>query len=300
MSPIRATILCAVLAAAASIPACALSAPDEGALAAGGAGGETTMGTGGGDASIDIAPDAETPIDPYYRYTYLCGDGCEPGGDSAECSPAEPPGPGGQGGAGGGGGAGGQGGAGDPSGESLTCQLVPGDDSAAPACGPAGAFDANGPCQSVLDCAAGLGCAATETSTGACRPYCCGNVEDCATGTYCAPERMQEAPADGEPILIPVCIQATDCELLTDACGADLTCTIVRADGTTSCVEPGEGGVGDPCPCAAGFVCSLLTNECKKLCHLNEGATDCGQGATCQGGSMGFPTGFGICVGGEF
>jgi hypothetical protein len=112
---------------------------------------------------------------------------------------------------------------------------------------------------------------------------------------------MQESPpGDDGPILIPVCIHATNCELLTDECGEDLTCAIVRANGTTSCVEPGVGAAGDPCPCASGFVCSLLTNECKKLCHLNEDATDCGPGAKCQGGSGGFPLGFGICVGGDF
>jgi hypothetical protein len=105
-------------------------------------------------------------------------------------------------------------------------------------------------------------------------------------------------------IPIPLCIPADNCELLTDACGPELTCTIVRIDGTTSCRPPGTGVAGEPCgedyTCAPGFVCSLLNNECKKLCHLGEDAADCGQNAICQGGSMGLPAGFGICFGGDY
>ena len=69
------------------------------------------------------------------------------------------------------------------------------------------------------------------------------------------------------PQLIPVCIPVNTCQLLhDDTCLNGQTCAIVRADGTTSCVEPGLGHDGDPCSCAAGFTCSKITNTCLKLC----------------------------------
>lgn len=280
MNTVRVILLGAAITGAFAIPACGLQAMDEANST--GAGGSTSAssGTGGedGDASIVLGPDGETPPDPYHPYTALCGAGCVPGAQPDECASQ--------------GGEGGAGGSGPPA-----CQLVPGSDGdATPQCGPTGAFAAGGPCTGVADCAPGLGCAATGEVAGACRQYCCGHVEDCAAGTYCAPQPMQE-DADAA---IPVCIPADNCELLSDTCGPELTCTIVRADGTTSCVEPGQGEVREPCPCAAGFVCSLLTNECKKLCHLGQAANDCGPNTECQGGSMGFPAGFGVCVGGNY
>jgi len=284
MTTLRAFLIGVALAAAAAVPACGFEAADGASDRGTGGAASTTAGSGGddGDASIDIGPGGQPAPDPYYRYTELCGEGCKPGGDPDGCRQQED-------GAGGGGGASGA--------EITACQLVPGqNDNAEPHCGVAGSFDATGPCDTVASCMSGFGCAATPEGTGACRQYCCGHVEDCAQNTYCAPQPMNE----DTDVQIPVCMPADKCTLLTDACGEGRTCSIVRADGTTSCVEPGMGQEGDACPCAAGFVCSLLTNQCKKLCHLDEDAADCGPDAKCQGGSMGFPPGFGICVGGDY
>ncbi|AKT43950.1 uncharacterized protein CMC5_081870 [Chondromyces crocatus] len=249
----------------------------------GGAGGYSQGSAGGDDASVNLGNDGEAAPDPYRRYEALCGEGeCVPGPQEA-CSVG-----------------------GDDDGEddggaeglpAAACQLVPGDDGhATPACGATGPFAAGEPCGSAADCAPGLGCVATGEMAGTCRQYCCGHVEDCSVGTHCAPQPMQE----NRQIQIPVCIPATGCNLLSNDCGAEQTCAIVRADGSTSCIPRGAGQVGDECPCDDGFVCSMLTNSCKKLCRLGESATDCGQMAQCQGGSMGFPAGFGICVGGNY
>jgi hypothetical protein len=99
---------------------------------------------------------------------------------------------------------------------------------------------------------------------------------------------------------VPVCVPTTNCQLLDDgSCPDGQTCSIVRASGTTSCVDPGQGQLGQACPCAAGLVCAKLTNLCKKLCHIGQDEVDCPNGGTCQGGSMGYPDGIGICVGGS-
>ncbi|HVY44925.1 MAG TPA: hypothetical protein VHB21_03560, partial [Minicystis sp.] len=130
---------------------------------------------------------------------------------------------------------------------------------------------------------------------GVCRAYCCGDVEACETDTWCVPQHM----VAGGP-KIPVCIPETPCSLLDDSrpCSNGLICTIVRHDGTTSCVEPGTGMIGDDCPCAQGFVCSPLTETCLQLCHLNHD-TECPDGGVCVAATSGYPDGIGTCAGGN-
>lgn len=245
----------------------------------------TSSGSGGGvvseDVNIPAAPEAQ---DPYTRFAYLCGDGCTPGGEPTECSSDGDAGTGT--------------GTGLPAAQTLHCQLVLDDGDAIPSCRPAGRFEAGGPCHSGADCAAGLGCVAADGEGGVCRQYCCGHVESCAAGTYCDERPMAESVVEASaPVPIPVCVPAMNCELLNDSvCPTGLTCTIVREDGTTSCVVPGEGRTGEHCPCAPGFVCSMLTNQCKQLCRIDSRAQDCGAGAKCQGGSAIYPAGFGVCV----
>ena len=76
------------------------------------------------------------------------------------------------------------------------------------------------------------------------------------------------------------------------------TCTIVRDDGTTSCLDPGQGTTDEICPCAAGYYCSPTSNTCLKLCHtINPDPQECGPNGGCQGGVDGpYPEGFGTCV----
>lgn len=229
-----------------------------------------TSGAGGGSSSGKPA----SPLD----FGYMCGGSqasCEPGPDSSECAP---------------GGTGNMGGASPDAGSKLTCQLVADGDHAAAKCGLAGGANDGDPCHAATDCKAGLGCAATAV-TGVCRQYCCGDPELCPSMTYCQPTAMAEATA----VQVPLCVPVTPCALLDDAayCPAGQVCSIVRNDGTTSCVQPGAGHDGDACPCAAGFMCSNATGTCVKLCHLD--GDDCENG-TCQGGTLPYPAGIGFCV----
>jgi hypothetical protein len=213
-----------------------------------------------------------------YDYKTLCGGGCTPGtAMSPSCMLS------GTGGAGGGAAAAG------------SCQLGFDGMYVSGVCGPTGAAQAGSPCLSTHDCAPGFGCVAS----GVCRPYCCGDLEACPAMTYCAPQPMSpgDAPQAKTPPSVPVCVAVEPCTLLDDlSCQKDgQTCTIVRADGTTSCVDAGAGKDGDACPCAAGYVCSFAHDKCLKLCHTkNKG--DCPAGWQCSGGSKPYPPGYGVCV----
>jgi hypothetical protein len=179
------------------------------------------------------------------------------------------------------------------------CQLaVDESDGVAGACLEAGEGTKGASCLTSADCGPGLGCV-QEEGQNVCRPYCCGSLEDCPASTYCTlqplslgdlPPDMDEAPA------IPVCSPTTTCTLLDDnTCDAGMTCTIVRVDGTTSCVTPGDGGAGQPCPCAAGHVCNTAKGECLQLCEVG-GNSECPSNYTCQSGGQIYPAGFGVCV----
>jgi hypothetical protein len=294
MKLLRAILLSGVAGSLVVVGACSMSAQTEASFGPFEDRGEASpfgAGAGGGagagsvsDASIEIGAKDAGGRDPYERFAHLCGQGCRPGGDAAECVPE------------------GNTGAGGSTDQPLACRLVPEDGVASAQCLPVGHFEAGGPCQTSADCAAGLGCEAAPPQGGVCRQYCCGSVESCASGTYCDARPMAESTGEGaDSIAIPVCIPAMNCELLNErVCPAGLTCTIVRDDGTTSCVTPGVSLAREACPCASGFVCSMLTNECKKLCRVDNGSQECGIGGSCQGGSMAYPAGFGICVGGAW
>jgi hypothetical protein len=274
----RTSFFVAALLAGASIPACAFVAQADLAAAGGGGNmftGGATGSTGAGgtpqDGSIEISPDS-AGIDPSKPFASLCAAGeCAIGG--ADCAP-------------------GAGGVALP----MSCSLAPAIGAAVAACTPAGSFAEGEPCNSADNCASGLGCASTANG-GVCRSYCCGDVELCPMNTYCDLQPMAEDTLNTPQLSIPVCVPTTNCELLNDAmtCPAPLTCTIVRADGTTSCVVPGAGVLNDPCPCAAGYVCSKLNNECKKLCHIGQDAVDCDGTGSCLEVGPGFPAGFGVC-----
>ncbi len=268
------------------LAACAL---DPGA--SGGVGGyDTGAGTGanGGDAGIHVAPDAEKPPGPV-TYEQLCGDGdCVPGGTPC-AQPGTTSGTGG--GDGGGGGGGGSGGA--PL--ELGCQVDFRGGDPVSVCSPVGAGQLSNTCLTAADCDEGLACVTLGGGqVGTCHPYCCGDLEDCPMLTFCSPQPLADAPE-----VVPVCAPVDDCTpLLAGACPAGETCSVVRKDGTTSCVPIGEGSFCEPCPCAEGFMCNLGTGRCQKLCHTG-GADECpGAGGTCQGGGQ-LPETIGACIGGD-
>lgn len=206
-------------------------------------------------------------------FVNLCGGGCMTGDKTISCTlptgPDNPP--------------------------STSCQIVPTETGPVAECRSPGSFQDGEPCESASDCAAGLGCVRTDSNVAVCRAYCCGDLEGCGAGTYCTRSAIAEDTIHPVPIQIPVCVPAITCTLLDDTtCPEKRTCTLVREDGTTSCVEPGAGKEGSGCPCAAGHVCVLSSNSCRALCRV--GGNDCPSGMLCQGGSLGFPAGIGLCV----
>jgi hypothetical protein len=249
-------------------------------------GGTGDTGSGG---SVNLTPDggADSEAGVQRSFSAYCGNGtpCVPGLDNAAslCNAGLP-----------GDGAGGGG--------ALSCRLQPDETGATvAACGLPGPAAEGEACASASDCQAGLGCVATGdgkmASGGLCRAYCCADPEACPGGTYCALEPLADA-AWATTALIPVCAPVIQCELLSDEaqCPEGSMCSIVRDDGTTSCIDAGDGEECDPCPCAPGYVCSEAMNQCKKLCHTSGQYEDeCGAGY-CQGGVGNLPAGIGICA----
>jgi len=202
---------------------------------------------------------------------------------------------------------GGQGGDGSPHGPaSYSCQVARESDGLVRRCVTAGTGSANAPCFGAADCAAGLACV-TEGDAGRCLPYCCDPASACASGAYCAERPLRKNPSDtsqAEPPHVPVCVPADNCSLEerfpcpsgTDCrCKNDTACMVVRNDGTTTCLKPGAGEQGAPCPCAWNHVCSSVTNQCIKICHTDPTKDECGV-QKCQASSE-LPKNFGVCVG---
>ncbi|UQA61010.1 hypothetical protein [Polyangium aurulentum] len=246
----------------------------------GGNKGEGTSGDNSGTGAygpVDVT-DPTPPPSGGYPFADLCGGGCMSDDGALGCSlsgkdPDDEPGP------------------------RVSCQIVPESDGPTAVCMMAGSKQAEEVCVSASSCAPGLGCVAIGAGVSVCRPYCCNDPEACPSGTYCAPMPMAEDSASPEPMQIPVCIPPSNCTLLDDAaCPDGLSCAIVRTNGTTSCVTPGEGELDEPCPCAAGYVCAKELNKCLQLCHAGSNS-DCPAGMICQSGSGGVPPNFGICGG---
>ncbi len=162
-------------------------------------------------------------------------------------------------------------------------------------CGRSGTGRAGQPCVSSADCAGGLACV-DEGGIGQCRAYCCKGSQGCGGKDFCDVRVARAAEADLEHLLVPVCVESDNCQLGdVAACSVEgRVCSVVGPQGATSCVTPGSGTVGKPCPCAEGFVCSESTGTCLQLCPLTGAVNRCSPGA-CQS-SSGLPMGWGLCV----
>jgi hypothetical protein len=182
----------------------------------------------------------------------------------------------------------------------LACQIVGTVDQPERRCLPAGSKAQSEPCDDASECAPGLTCIA-ESGEGRCLPYCCSGSDACAAGSYCA---ARPALRDGHARPAPVCVPADGCSLAESfpcagdscVCRSGTACTVVRRDGTTSCVAPGRGLDGDECPCAPGYFCSPASGTCLQICELTAAST-----ASCVAGHCqmvaGFPEDWGLCVG---
>lgn len=146
-------------------------------------------------------------------------------------------------------------------------------------------------CVGSAGCPEGAGCAFGAES-GACLKYCCADL-DCPTQYFCAPMPA----AENHDLSIPVCKKADNCvPFIADACAEGETCSIVKTDGTTSCVPIGAGQACDPCPCDEGYMCNYGTGRCQKLCQTSMG-DQCMGGGTCQGI---LDKALGVCIGGDY
>jgi len=193
--------------------------------------------------------------------------------------------------------------------QEYACQVVS-DSNGRPVhqCVRAGSGGVGAPCTSTSNCRAGLACVG-QAGAGECRPYCCDEAanpcglssreDGSVTRTFCG-ERLLLEPGRAPSLQVPVCVPAEGCSLgRTYPCtGSDCqceqgkACTVVSA-GTTGCLYPGSGKVGDACPCAAGYYCSAQ-NTCVKICATLD-PNSCAPGK-CQA-TAGFPDGYGRCVG---
>jgi len=174
-------------------------------------------------------------------------------------------------------------------------------------CGAAGTQGVDDACTSSRDCEPGLGCVGTVRS-GRCLPFCCAIGPDtCRDGSYCAERPLRDETFGEAPgPLVPVCDRADDCSLgepdnctgPSCVCGPETACTLVRTDGTTACVKPGEGIANEDCPCARGYQCSQATTPpmCVKTCDLDEAKSQTCFPGVCQATPL-LPDGWGICVG---
>jgi hypothetical protein len=178
-------------------------------------------------------------------------------------------------------------------------------------CVPSGSGAERSPCTEVSDCGPGLACVGPELAeatdgslkdTGQCLHYCCAGAGACGSGTYCADRRLLDGTTR-KPLIVPACAPGEACGLLEPypcdgagcSCPPSTSCTVVSGDGTKGCVKPGKGKVGESCPCAAGYYCSLAASVCVKMCKTDGIDDRCAPGR-CQA-AAGFPAGFGLCVG---
>lgn len=174
-------------------------------------------------------------------------------------------------------------------------------------CEASGSQAVDGPCVSSSDCQPGLACIG-DSAAARCLPLCCAGSIRCTTGTFCTEQTLREdltLTVGLPPLPVPVCVKADACDLAEPypcpvdrvcKCAEGTACTVVRDDGTTSCVKPGEGLAGESCPCAWGHVCSQATSTCLKLCATSSQNAECGSTGKCQA-SADLPAGWGVCVG---
>ena len=271
-----------------------------------------SSGVGGSPTSTSLIGNSN--VDAGTSWSPLCGPesaGCLPDPDAGSCSDMYDA----TGAMDGGVDSTGDGGTNQSLDASLTCRIlqpIADSQSIERVCELAGSGKSGDPCLTTVDCGSGLTCVAQD-STGICRPYCCADPESCPSKSYCT---TRSTLVSHDPWVlgadVPVCVPADNCPL-TDPypcpqdqnciCSSGKACMVVRRQGLTACVKPGDGKQGDYCPCAAGYVCSNTTFTCLKLCLISPSNTSNGQastnstcdtGTSCQS-SNDVPPDWGVC-----
>jgi hypothetical protein len=135
-------------------------------------------------------------------------------------------------------------------------------------------------CSQSTDCSPGWEC----VSEGTCRHYCCSGNSSCSDNQFCDVQPTAQYPN----IIVPVCVAEMPCTLIDiDGCPTGEQCSVVKEDGTTSCVAIGPQGDGQSCDlehCAHGYVCLGPTGsrQCAPLCYTAS-VGSCTNGRTCVG-----------------
>jgi hypothetical protein len=167
----------------------------------------------------------------------------------------------------------------------LACRVQRDGSTIKPVCESAGYGTDGVACTMSTDCSAGYECA----GTGHCQHYCCDGV--CPGGPnvngkdlFCDIQPISEATS----VKVPVCSVVNPCTLLASptGCGDTETCSVVRGDGTTSCVTVGPQKAGDDCEydhCGRNLVCLGVPGlrKCFALCHV-DAPVECSQPQKCM------------------
>jgi hypothetical protein len=162
-----------------------------------------------------------------------------------------------------------------------------------PVCNAAGAGLDGSKCMTGADCAPGFDC----VGDGVCRQYCC--ASDCEGKSDGMKAFCDIVPLHEETTLVPACVPVMPCKLLdTTSCGPNKTCSIVRDDGTTSCIATGAAGPGDSCDathCGAGLVClgQAGARQCFQLCDMTN--PTCPDKTMCMSNALSHDSTVGIC-----
>lgn len=164
-----------------------------------------------------------------------------------------------------------QSGDGCPAGQA--CRPIIVDGRIEPGCQPAGSAAEGESCQEWDDCGTELICV-----ENVCRRFCCGDATQgdwsvCADGQSCY--RTLLVSVDGEPTTTgaSLCFPTDECDVLAEgACSAGRACQLIDSRGRSACVQPGDGGLGDPCPCVEGFLC--VGGACRRLCAAVDGGAE--------------------------
>ena len=157
-------------------------------------GNENLSGAGGETSSGVLVPPPDDATAGAMSYGHMCGGGCMSGEKIIACSfPMNPDSP-----------------------PASSCKIVPSQFGPVAECLASGKAQEGERCTKALDCAASLGCVRTGPDVSVCLPYCCGDIEACVPGTYCALVPMHEDVLNKIPIQIPVCAAAIPCTLLDD------------------------------------------------------------------------------------
>jgi len=185
----------------------------------------------------------------------------------------------------------------------LACRVVPvpsGASSQGTSCDVAGPSADGAECGSSADCAPGYDCVGSGAVLagdggvrGTCRHYCCAGNSQCPTSEFCDVQPLAQASTTPVPVCMPIdpcgasgLAGQVDQDL--PVCPAGQTCTVVREDGATGCVEIGPVTALGSCSashCGAGLACLGPASDrvCYTLCSTNSPG-DCVAPATCQGG----------------